>query len=221
MQYALQYKVNGEAFMRDLNEALADIRNIRSQLAAGTLFRGLAPVMVAVTGVLALGTAVLQSLWPEELAPDALAMLEGWVVTAFVAGGLLGVAMILRSRRYHGGMSGRMTLHMVERFLPAGIAGAALALFITELVPEAMWMLPGLWQVVIALGIFAAMGCLPRAIALAGVWYFAAGMAVLAIASVDRSLSPWMMGIPFAVGQFLVACILHFAAEKNEVDDDR
>jgi hypothetical protein len=207
--------------MRDLNEALADIRNIRSQLAAGTQFRGLAPVVVAITGILALGTPAAQSLWPEMLAPDAVTLLDGWIVTAFVAGGLLGVAMILRSRRYHGGMSGRMTLHMVERFLPAGVAGAALALFITELAPEAIWMLPGLWQVVIALGIFAAMGCLPRAIALAGVWYFAAGMAVLAIASVDKSLSPWMMGIPFALGQFLVAGILHFAAEKNEADDDR
>lgn len=206
--------------MRDLNEALADIRSIRSQLAAGTQFRGLAPLVVAVTGILALGTAALQSLWPAMLAPDARALLDGWVVTAFAAGSLLGVAMILRSRRYHGGMSGRMTLHMVERFLPAGVAGAALALFITEYVPEAMWMLPGLWQVLLALGIFSAMGCLPRAIALAGLWYFAAGMAVLAVASVDKSLSPWMMGVPFALGQFLVAGILHFAAEQNGAGDD-
>ena len=48
--------------MRDLDKALADIFAIRSQIAAGTAFRGYGPATVAATGVLALATAVLQQM---------------------------------------------------------------------------------------------------------------------------------------------------------------
>jgi hypothetical protein len=40
--------------MRDLDKALADIFTIRSQIAAGTAFRGYGPATVAATGGLAL-----------------------------------------------------------------------------------------------------------------------------------------------------------------------
>ena len=40
--------------MRDLDKALADIFAIRSQIAAGTAFRGYGPATVAATGGLAL-----------------------------------------------------------------------------------------------------------------------------------------------------------------------
>jgi hypothetical protein len=48
--------------MRDLDKALADIFAIRSQIAAGTAFRGYGPATVAATGGLALLTALLQFL---------------------------------------------------------------------------------------------------------------------------------------------------------------
>src|ERR1700716_3362662 len=49
--------------MRDLDKALADIFTIRSQIAAGTAFRGYGPATVAATGGLALLTALVQFLW--------------------------------------------------------------------------------------------------------------------------------------------------------------
>ena len=44
--------------MSDLDKALADIFAIRSQIAAGTAFRGYGPAAVAATGGLALLTAI-------------------------------------------------------------------------------------------------------------------------------------------------------------------
>ena len=44
--------------MRDLDKALDDILAIRSQLAAGTAFRGYGPATIATTGGIALLTAV-------------------------------------------------------------------------------------------------------------------------------------------------------------------
>ena len=88
-----------------------------------------------------------------------------------------------------------------------------------QFAPEALWMLPGLWQILVSLGIFASVRSLPRSIALAGAWYFVAGLGVLMLASDGHVLSPWTMGLPFAVGQLLMAAILHFASGENDGED--
>ncbi len=85
--------------------------------------------------------------------------------------------------------------------------------------PEASWMLPGLWQVVFALGVFASCRFLPRAMLLVGGWYLATALACLVLARGPYALSPWAMGAPFGIGQFLVAAILQLAAWRGR--DDR
>ena len=80
-------------------------------------------------------------------------------------------------------------------------------------------MLPGLWQVLFSLGIFASVRSLPRGIALAGAWYFVAGLGVLMLSSGGHALSPWTMGLPFVVGQFLMAAILHLASGQADGED--
>jgi len=52
--------------MLDLHKALADIESIRSQVARGTQFRGYGPATVALTGVLAIVAAGIQSVWLED-----------------------------------------------------------------------------------------------------------------------------------------------------------
>jgi hypothetical protein len=87
----------------------------------------------------------------------------------------------------------------------------AIALVLIRFAPDALWMLPGLWQILVSLGLFAALRSLPRSVALAAAWYLVAGVCVLILSSASRALTPWAMGIPFAVGQLLLAAILHFA----------
>ena len=53
---------------------------------------------------------------------------------------------------------------------------------------------------------------------LAGAWYFVAGFAVLILASQSHGLSPWTMGLPFAVGQSLMAAILYVASGETDAD---
>ena len=105
-----------------------------------------------------------------------------------------------------------MIYQAVEQFLPVGVAGALLAVVLWKFAPETLWMLPGLWQVLVSLGVFASVRSLPRTVAFAGAWYFVAGFAILMLASDSHALSPWTMGLPFVIGQLLMAAILHFAS---------
>ena len=58
-----------------------------------------------------------------------------------------------------------------------------------------------------------------RTVAFGGAWYFVAGFATLLLASHSHALSPWAMGLPFVVGQLLMAAILHFASGETDVED--
>jgi hypothetical protein len=204
--------------MHDLNKALADIGSIRQQLAAGTMFRGFGPTVIAATGALALFTAAAQTLWLDDPTREPGLFLAGWIVASAVSAALIGAEMVARTRRHHSGLADAMLLNAVEQFLPAGAAGAAIGLVLLQFAPETLWILPGLWQVLVSLGLFAAMRSLPRTVAWAAGWYFAAGIGVLMLSSQTHALSPWAMGIPFAIGQLLLAVILHFA--YGEGDDE-
>jgi hypothetical protein len=197
--------------MQDLHKALADIGSIRQQVAAGTMFRGFGPTVVAVTGLLAAVTATAQSIWLDALGRHPVVFLAFWAATAAVSAALIGAEMVARTRRHHGGLADAMLINAVEQALPAGTAGVAIALVLIQLAPETLWVLPGLWQVLVGLGIFASVRSLPRAVAWAGTWYVAAGVVVLALSSQTQALSPWAMGLPFVIGQLLLAAILHFA----------
>ena len=203
--------------MRDLHKALADIGNIRLQLAAGTMFRGFGPWVIALTGLLALLTAAVQAVWLDPRT-GAILFLGTWVAVAVVAAVLIGLEMLARTRRHHAGLADAALFNAVEHFVPFGAAGAVIALILLRFAPETVWMLPGLWQMLIGLGLFASLRFLPRAVAIAGAWYFLAGAAALMLAAETRSLSPWAMGVPFGIGQFLLAAILHVAYGDDDVE---
>ena len=205
--------------MHDLDKALADIFAIRSQIAAGTAFRGYGPAAVAATAGLALLTALLQFLWLDDPTGHPLAFFCGWAAAALVSGALIWIEMQARSRRHHSGLADAMIVQAVEQFLPAGAAGVLLALMLWKFAPETLWMLPGLWQLLVSLGVFASVRSLPRTVAFAGAWYFIAGFATLLLSSQSHALSPWTMGLPFVFGQLLMAAILYCASGEIDVED--
>ena len=205
--------------MRDLDKALADIFAIRSQIAAGTAFRGYGPAAIAATGGLALMTAVAQFLWLDDPTGQPVIFFAGWAATALVSAAIIGVEMRARSRRHHCGLADAMVHQAVEQFLPAGAAGALLAVMLWRFAPETLWMLPGLWQLLVSLGISASARSLPRSVMLGAAWYFVAGFVTLMLASENHALSPWTMGLPFVIGQSVMATILYFASGDHDVED--
>jgi hypothetical protein len=204
--------------MNDLHSALAEIGHIRSRLAAGTMFRGFGPSVIAATGVLALATAAVQSalFGPAE---NPVTFVTVWGSVAVVSVALIGAEMIARTRRHHAGLADAMLFNAVEHFLPVGAAGVVVCAILLRFAPDVAWILPGLWQLLIGVGLFVALRFLPRSIGIAGAWYFLAGATVLIVSTQSRTLSPWAMGIPFGIGQLVMAGLLHVALGDDDGED--
>jgi hypothetical protein len=200
--------------MNDLNKALSDISNIRRQVAHSTEFRGYGPATLAGTGALAVAAAATQALWLPDPANHVAAYLSIWIATAALSAVLIGTEMHARTQRIHSGMADEMIRMAVEQFLPAVGVGGLVTLVLVRFVPGAVWMIPGMWQVIFSLGVFSSCRFLPRAVAMAGAWYLLTGLTLMALAD-NRALSPWAMGIPYGAGQILVAGILLFATQEG------
>ena len=203
--------------MRDIDKALADISSIKSQLAAGTMFRGFGPAVMALTGLLAFAVAGVQAWASPPATPQA--YVADWVITAAAAIMLSGVEVIARTRRQHGGLADAILINALEQFLPAAFAGIALTAVFWTFAPAVLWTLPGLWQVLVSLGLFAAGRTLPREVRWVAGWYMITGCAALALTASSPSLNPWIMGLPFGVGQLALAAVLKFAYGEYPAND--
>lgn len=200
--------------MNDLNRALGDISSIRRQVARSTEFHGYGPATLAGTGIFAVAAAGVQGRWLPDPAHHAAVYLVIWISTAALSAALIGAQMLTRTRRIHSDLADEMIHMAVEQFLPSAGAGALVAFVLAHYVPAALWMLPGLWQIIFSLGVFASCRFLPRSIAAAGAWYLLTGLFCISLGG-GRALSPWAMGIPYGAGQLLVAGILLFSTREG------
>lgn len=204
-------------FMNELHRAIGDISSIRRQVARTTEFRGYGPATLAATGFTATLAAMAQAKWLPDPAGHIAVYLAIWISTAVISAALIGTEMFTRTRRIHSGLADEMIRLAVEQFLPAAAAGALSTFVLVRFVPAAIWMLPGVWQLIFSLGVFSSCRFLPRPMLAAGVWYMLTGLVCIALGG-SRALSPWAMGIPYGAGQLLVAGILFF--HKSEAGDE-
>jgi hypothetical protein len=205
--------------VRDLHKALADIDAIKKQVARGTQFRGYGPVTIAFTGLLSFLAAVVQALWLDNPGEQLTEYLTIWVGTAALSVALIGAEAVTRSRRLHSELADEMIHSAIEQLVPVGVAGALLTFVLLRFAPDSLWLMPGLWQILFSLGIFASCRFLPRALFAAGAWYLASGLVCIAIAASGAAWSPWLMGIPFGIGQLMMAGILHHSLGGADGED--
>lgn len=200
--------------MHEIDKALEQISDIRSRLVVGTTFQGFGPAVVAATGLMALGLGIAQSIWPAVLADSPVVFLACWLVLALCCTVMIGVEMLARSRRIHGGLADAMLVQAVEQFLPAAAAGAMFGFVVFRFAPDLLWTLPGLWQMLLSMGVFASARTLVRGIKLVAAWYFVCALIVFVVSIEQAQLSPWIMALPFFVGQIAAAIILKFSGDS-------
>jgi hypothetical protein len=200
--------------MSEADRALAEIKRIRYQMARSTQFRGYGPASVAASGTLALLVAAAQSHWMRgSIGFNSFA--AAWIATAFVSLTMVIVQMTFRAPRVHYGYAKEMILSAAEQFLAPLVVGIVLTALIARAMPSEAWMLPALWQLLFSLGVFASCRFLPRITFAIGVWYLGCGLTTLLLQSESPSLLPWTMGIPFGIGQLLVAAIFQFGYDPE------
>jgi hypothetical protein len=198
----------------ELHEALAQIAEIRDRVAATQSFRGYRAVPVAASGMLAILAALVQPFVVAEPMANLREYLTLWVGIALLGGGTGATGIWLRLRAGDSPLGGELTRLAVSQFLPCLAAGALVTFAIARQAPEVAWLLPGLWQVLFSLGIFASWRLLPRATVAIGAFYLLAGACNLALGQ-EAGLSPWAMGLPFGAGQLATAAILYWNLERD------
>jgi hypothetical protein len=199
----------------ELHEALTQITEIRSQLARTEVFRGYRAMPVAFSGGVAILAAVIQAASIADPRAQVGAYLALWVGAAVVSALAAGLEMIIRARNAATSVTRELTWLAIEQFCPCLVAGALLTVVLVRAVPDSMWLLPGLWQIVYALGIFASCRLLPRPTFWVAVFYLGTGLWVLSLGPEDAALSPWAMGLPFGAGQMLAAAVLYRTLERD------
>lgn len=204
--------------MLDLDRALTEIHAVRSQIARGTEFRGYGPAAFAATGVLAVLAALAQAQWIETPLNDIRSYLALWITAAALSAAIIGIDVVTRSHRVHSGLADEMIRGAVEQLLPALAAGVLLTVTLARFAPQHLVLLPGLWQIVLALGVFASCRSLPAPLIAIGVWYFGSGLICIAVADANP-LSPLAMGIPFGGGQLLAAALIQFIGARDAVQE--
>ena len=202
--------------MPDLRGALDDLALIREQVAKSSQFEGFGPLTLSATGILALIVAATQGLWLKDPRSHASEFLTEWYATAAISVVAIGVEVLIRSRRVHGSMAVPLMQQAAKHFCPALVAGGLLTIALMRADPTASWMLPGLWQIIFSFGAFAMAPMLPKPMFAVGLWYLLCGLVCVQRGLVDP-LSGWTMGIPFGVGQLMVASIL---VAREHVDFD-
>ena len=200
----------------ELREALSHIAEIRARAAATERFRGYRALPIASSGVLAVLIAALQPQIVPNPAADLTSYLALWIATAVVGVAAAGSGVVIRHRHGREPLARELTLLAISQFAPSLAAGVLVTAALARHAPEVGWTLPGLWQVLFGLGVFASWRLLPRAIVGVGVFYLLAGAVNLALG--EAALSPWAMGLPFGLGQLATAAVLYWNLERDHAD---
>lgn len=204
--------------MQDLQKALADISAMRGQMARGTMFRGFGPAALATTGGLAILAALLQPALVTQPARQLEAYVALWASIAVISVTIIGIEAARRSRAAHGGLADDMLRAAATQFLPALAAGALTTLVLLHAGPPNALLLPGLWQIIFSLGVFASCHSLSRSMLAIGVWYLATGLLCLHLMTGADALAPICMGLPFGLGQIFAALLLR--QSYREIGDE-
>lgn len=198
----------------EVSRALDQIAAIHDHLARTEVYRGSRSVPVAFSGVAAVvGWAVQPWLAPD---PSPRAFVLWWVG---IAAGCVAVVMTEIAWRYLARSSAtarRTTRKTVGQFLPCLIAGALVTGLLSRAGAEAIALLPGLWAVLLGLGVFSARPYLPRAIGWVALYYLLAGAVLLWRAGPTGVPESWGMGATFGIGQWLAAAVLYWNVERRD-----
>ena len=186
----------------NLHDALDRLDALQSLADRATTLDRFSPVGTGCTAVLALLAAAMQ---PTLAGQDPVAFAGLWSATAAIGVTIVLIETAWRYHRQPTARSRRLTLLVIGRMAPALVAGGGLTAVIAVGQPAVLWMLPGLWAVLLGVSVYAAAPPLPAPLLAVGTWYVGAGLAALILVAPSVTPPPVAMALPFGVGQAAAA----------------
>lgn len=203
----------------ELRDAIANVATIQLHLARAQIFRGYQSAPVALTGLLAFLAGALQPTFAPRPTVNVSSYALYWAIVAGLSLAICLAGIWLRYRRNPTRLARAATLSALQQLSPAIVAGALATFALVRGAPEHAETLPGLWQVLLSLGIFASAAQLPRACVAVGFFYLLCGTISLALAGSAWAFSPWLMALPFGIGQLSAAGILYWTLEQADGEE--
>lgn len=195
--------------MSEIDHALSQISSIRAQLAGSTRFSGFAPISNTITGLIAIFLTLWHGQQQALFEPESFVLVWGSYLVLMCIFGT--ISTTFRAYRVHGERARYMLFGTLQRILPFMAGGMTLSWIIFTSSPQSIWLLPGLWLMLIGMAGFSLLTVLPHAIALASAWFFVWGAVVMMISVQQEAFYHWMVGVPLGGGQIAVALILYFS----------
>ncbi len=197
----------------DLENAMNQLSDIRNHLFKAEVFHGFKAIPLALSGAGALLAAFVQPLWVPK--GWAVGYVMYWSVIAILA--LMVFAGSLFYNYYRNNeVERRVTRQIILQFSPSVFIGGLLTVLACFYSGQLPYFMPGLWCIILALGIFSSRPYLPPNIMFVGGYYVAAGCVLFLTNNTSFCLSPWNMGLAFAIGQMLAAITFYFDLERKD-----
>jgi hypothetical protein len=197
----------------ELKEALHRVSTIHRHIVRAQIFHGYRAIPTFLSGSMAFVACAVQGIW---LSDDVTACLILWVCAAAVSVGIVALEMMIRYRRAESTLERDMIIGAAEQFVPTLAAGALLTFVLWMFDDRLLYLLPGLWAVMLSLAIFASRRMLPRGVMIVGAHYLWTGLLCLALHDQRDTFFPaWTMAVTFGAGQFLAAAVLYWSLERN------
>lgn len=195
----------------ELHRAIAQLSDIHAQVLRSELFRGYRAVPTAISSGIAVVAALLQSSIVSAATPTEFVV--QWSGVAALAAAICAADLWLRARR--SPTVAKRVLPVVGQFLPAIAVGGVLTIVLLRTASPMISVLPGVWAMLMGVGIMAMRPYLPRAIGFVAAFYVAVGGVLVVTAQPAAVPNPWTMGAVFGVGQAAAATVLFLNLERG------
>lgn len=193
--------------MTHLAEALNSLSEIHAHLAKGEVYEGIKARPVMLSGLIGILAATVQPRFVTE--NDPVNFVWYWLLTGAVCALAGASCAIVSYFREDDELARRRTRIVAGQFVPCLAAGVFLTLALMPVMDRSIGLLPGLWAMLYALGLFATRPYLPRATGWVGLYFIVAGTLLVSLLPMAVIPSPWSIALVFALGQFGLAFVLY------------
>jgi hypothetical protein len=203
----------------ELDNALDQIAQIHRLMTRTHTFRGYRAVTTLFTACVAIAAAAFQSWWIPDAAQHPFHFVDLWISVAIACLIVVAIEIVDRYRRTDSPLQRQLTIQAIEQFLPVLLVGGLVTLVLCQSAKSSLWLLPGLWSIFFGLGILASRHLLPRPVVFVGFFYLLCGLTCIALFQGADAFSPWLVAVPFGIGQTAAAAILHWKLERQDAAD--